>query len=311
MSATKTIVITGASSGIGLACATHLARQGHSLILISLASSCLKQVAENLLKENSQAKIYYYFADLSLSLERIKVAQEIKMHFDKIDILLNNAGGVFSKFTTTIEGIEQAIALNHLGYFQLTILLLDVLKNSENAHVLNVTSEAHFDGKINFDSFRHEVPYSLHDYWSDWINARFSLKILYLAMGFYLMQSYAQSKLANVLFTLYAAKQFQSANIRVNCIHPGFVKSSITRSRFVPFYSRYFWEFAMAVQGKNAPDAAQEIVKFMLDENKNFNGKYIQDSKWTAPSIAAQNKMLQEKLWHVSKQLCNIDYETI
>lgn len=304
---TKTILITGASSGIGLACAEILAQQGHQLILVAHHESSLIKVRNSLCEKYKQAKIFIFPSDLSLSKERQKLALALKVSFKKIDILLNNAGAVFSSFSITEEGIERSIALNHLGYFHLTLLLLDILKMGNQPQVLNVCSEAHFDGVIDFDSITEKPKINLQQYFKDWIKAKPALKILYLTMGFYLMQSYAQSKLANVLFTLYAAEKFKPLGIRMNCIHPGFVKSDITKTKFVRFYSRWFWKFAMGAKGISANNSAQIVVSFLLNTDKNFNSKYIQDGRITNPSELAQDKLLQEKLWNSSLLICKMN----
>lgn len=155
----KTILITGATSGIGLATARALAGQGAHLILAARSEAKLKEASQDITSTTGQKNISYYTADLSSQKSIRAMAAKVKADHSSLDVLINNAGGVFPDFALTDDGLEMTIATNHFSQFLLTSLLLDLIKNSEYARIVNVSSDSHYNGKIDFESFKKDKGY--------------------------------------------------------------------------------------------------------------------------------------------------------
>ena len=198
----KIVLITGSNAGIGLATAEALARQGAEIILVARSEEKLKYAVEQIKSRSGNGKLRYYTADFSSQKSVRAMAEKVKSDYQKIDVLINNAGGVSLDFKLTEDGLENTIATNHFAYFLLTNLLLNLVKKSDYARIINVASDSHYKGKIDFESFKKNKNY-------------------------FVLKAYEQSKLANVLFTFYLAKHLKGTQVTVNCLHPGFVKTNI------------------------------------------------------------------------------------
>ncbi|HTY35751.1 MAG TPA: SDR family NAD(P)-dependent oxidoreductase, partial [Bacteroidota bacterium] len=197
----KVCVVTGASSGIGRATAFGLAELGSTVLLVVRDKHKGDSVAEAIRSRTKKDSARVFVADLSLQKDVRRVAAEIAAHCPRIDVLVNNAGGIFDKKILTADGIEMTIALNHLGYFLLTNLLLEKLKCAPAARIVNMSSDAHMfarTGAIELDDGR---PYNA-------------------------MERYATSKLLNVLFTYELGRRLEGTNVAVNAMHPGAVRSN-------------------------------------------------------------------------------------
>jgi len=197
----KRILITGSTSGIGRASAKELAKMGANIVLVSRNEEKLKTQVEELKKATNNESIDYIQGDLSSLADIRKVAEIYRNRYTELDVLLNNAGLIVPDHRTTTDGYEYTFALNHLGYFLLTGLLLDLLKKSSTARIVSVSSSAHKAGKINFNDINFEKGYNS-------------------------FAAYSQSKLANVLFTYELAEKLKNTNITVNCLHPGVVNTN-------------------------------------------------------------------------------------
>ena len=275
----KIVLITGASSGIGLATAEALAAKGAELILVARSEEKLKQVIEQIISKTGNKNIRYYLADFSSQASIRSLADQIKRDYQKIDVLLNNAGGVFPEFKLNQDGLEMTIATNHFAYFLLTNLLLDLVKKSDYARIVNVASESHYKGKIDFDSFTKEK-------------------------GYFIMKAYEQSKLANVLFTAALADKLKDTQVNVNCLHPGFVKTDIG-NKDTQWFVKIFWTLASRLAAISVESGAQTSLYLASSpELKGITGKYFDKCKEKDPAPLAKDKELQKELWRVSEQLC-------
>ena len=299
----KTVVITGGSSGIGLATARILAEKGARILLVSENEEELKKAANFITDSTNNKAIEYYVADLTSQKEVVELVHAIKEKHQQIDALINNAGGVFAKFEASVDGLEKTIALNHFAPYLLTSLLLDTLKKSPRARIINVASRSHFDGSIDFDSFASNYRPGFKKQFSDFIRARPSLKILYSFMGYFLMTAYAQSKLANIMFTVELAEKLRGSNITVNCLHPGFVNTAVG-SKHTPWYSQFFWYAASAIGGIDVNKAAASSVYLACAaEVEGITGKYFEHNCITEPLALVQNVQLRQRLMEETQKL--------
>jgi NAD(P)-dependent dehydrogenase (short-subunit alcohol dehydrogenase family) len=277
----KIVLITGGSSGIGLATAEALAAQGAEIILAARSAAKLKDAAQQITDKTGNKNIKYYVADFSSQKSIRALAAQLKKDYQKIDVLINNAGGVFPAFKLNEDGLEMTIGTNHFAYFLLTNLLLDLIKKSDYARIVNVASGSHYDGKIDFESFTKDK-------------------------GYFILKAYAQSKLANVLFTAELAERLKGTNVTANCLHPGFVKTDIG-NKDTQWYSKLFWTLSSRIAGLSVENGAKTSIYLASSPDvKGVTGKYFDKCKEKNPAPLAKDKVLQKELWRVSEQLCPI-----
>ena len=193
----KTIVITGATSGIGEIAAIRLAEQGARIVFTARDQKRADDTMAKLLQANRGSEHLVHLADLSLLADQKRVAGELAAE-PQIDVLINNAGALFNKRTETPDGLEKTFALNHMSYFTITALLLDKLKATPGARIVSVASAAHRGAAIDFGDLQSQRSYS----------------------GF---RVYSKSKLCNILFTRALARRLAGSGVTANCLHPGFV----------------------------------------------------------------------------------------
>jgi NAD(P)-dependent dehydrogenase (short-subunit alcohol dehydrogenase family) len=198
----KICMVTGASSGIGKATALGLAKLGATVVMICRDSGRGQAALEEIKAESGNASVELMLADLASQSAIRQLAADYERTHNTLHVLVNNAGIITPQRTLTVDGIEQNFAVNHLAYFMLTLLLLNMLKASTPARIINVTSPAESFGKINFADLMAEQKFNA-------------------------MVVYAQSKLANVLFTYELARQLAGKGVTVNCLSPGAVQTNI------------------------------------------------------------------------------------
>jgi len=273
----KNILITGATSGIGRESALALSKMGANITFI--ARNKLK--AENLLTDInkiSNGQNSFIIADLS-SQKDIKSASE--KYIDKnisLDVLLNNAGLINFKRNETIDGFEETFAINHLAYFSLTNLLLDKIKESNSARIVNVSSAAHqFVKRMNFDDIHSKKSYKP-------------------------FQVYGYTKLANILFTKKLSSMLENKKITVNCLHPGVVGTSFGQNnsnnlnKVLSFIAKPF----MRTSEKGAETS---IYLCSSPDVSDISGQYFYNCKVTKTSKWAQSKEDADKLWDLSEKM--------
>ncbi len=272
----KTILITGASAGIGLQSAIGLAKLGAEVVMVGRDEGRTAQAAALVKSQTGNQAVTYLLADLS-SLKAVrKLAQEFKDKYKKLDVLLNNAGAIFLTRKVSVDGYEMSLALNHLNYFLLTSLLLDMLKSGPSGRIVNVASRAHYRGHVNFDDLQ-----SQH--------------------GYNGMRVYGMSKLMNVLFTYELARRLQGTNVTANCLHPGFVASNFAGN------NGWFVRFGMKfMSGRiSVEDGAKCSIYLASSPNvQGISGKYFNyDLKETRSSDESYDEAEAKHLWDVSEQL--------
>lgn len=277
----KVILITGSSSGIGLATAEALAAMGAKIILAARSADRLQEAAASITTKTGNKNISYYIADFSSQKSIRALAEKVKKDHTKIDVLINNAGGVNADFALTEDGLEKTIAINHFAYFLLTNQLLDLIKKSDYARIVNVASDSHYNGKIDFESFTKKK-------------------------GYFITKAYAQSKLANVLFTQELAERLSGTNVTVNSLHPGFVKTDIG-NKDQKWYAKMIWTFITSIGAISLIDGAKTSVYLASSsEVKGVTGKYFNKCAIQEPAKLTEDKALQKELWRVSELLCPI-----
>jgi len=276
----KTVLITGASTGIGLHSAIGLAKLGAEVVMVGRDERRTAEAASLVKSQTGNQAISYLIADLSSQKEVRKLASEFKSKYQKLDVLLNNAGAIFLNRKVSADGYEMTLALNHLNYFLLTDLLLDVLKAQPKARIVNVSSNAHYRGHINFDDLQSEK-------------------------GFFNgLLTYSNSKLANVLFTYELARRLKGTNVTANCLHPGFVASNFALNN--GFLVNVFMGF-MRQRLTNEQGARTSIYLASSPAVEGVSGKYFHyNMKERRSSAESYDENVAKRLWEVSERLVGI-----
>jgi len=280
LQAGRTFLITGATAGIGLVTARTLAEQGDTLAMVGRNPEKGEALAARIRAMTGNSQVYYYNSDLSVQAEVRQLADKFLSQHDRLDVLVNNAGGIFLRRQLTVDGIEMTIALNHLSYFLLTNLLLDILKASAPARIINVSSGAHRNRKMNFDD-------------------------LQFKRGFRLFKAYGQSKLANVLFTYELARRLEGTWVTANALHPGLVSTNIAQDNG--------WVFRLLqpviLRNARTPEegAATSIYLATSPEVAEVSGCYFYDKKATPSSPASYDEDAARQLWEISAQMTGLD----
>jgi len=277
----KTCLITGATSGIGRSAAIELSKMGAEICFIARNPEKAEDLNKEILNLTDKEP-YCIIADLS-SLEEIERAASEFINSKKyLHILLNNAGIVNTERKVTVDGIEEVFAVNHLSYFALTLRLLDKLKTSAPARVVNVSSAAHkFVKKINFEDINSENSYQTFNV-------------------------YGQSKLANILFTKKLASLLKESKITVNCLHPGWVSTSLGQQNDRTFLASLMAFFSPLLAKNSLKGAETSIYLCSSDKVSKISGKYFADCKIKSISEGAKDKKDEEALWDLSLQLTKL-----
>lgn len=270
----KTCVLTGATSGIGRATALALAAEGAGLVLLCRdplrAEGLLAEIRRRTGRDDSVGVL----ADLSRQAEIRRAATEILAAAPRIDVLLNNAGIVNVRRETTDDGLEATFAVNHLAYFLLTLLLLDRLKESAPARIVNVASDAHRFRGFDLDDLQFERrKYS-------WTAA------------------YGQSKLCNVLFTRELAKRLDGSGVTVNALHPGAVGTGLAQNngRWAVWITKLVRPFLRSAE----KGAETSIFLATSPSLSSVSGRYFSDCRETRPSRQAEDDDAARRLWEIS-----------
>jgi NAD(P)-dependent dehydrogenase (short-subunit alcohol dehydrogenase family) len=274
----RMVVLTGATAGVGRVTCERLAAMGASLALVARDRTKAEALAADLQRRGAPTASVH-IADLSRLSELRRVAAELTA-LPRIDVLLNNAGAIFNRRTTTDEGFERTFALNHLAYFVLTNLLLVRLKASAPARVVNVASEAHRGAKLDFADLQ-----TAHGY-SGWL-------------------AYKRSKLCNILFTRALARRLDDAGVTVNALHPGFVATEFGNNNGGIF--RFGLGVAKRVMAIAPTEGAKTPVYLAsAPEVALLSGLYFDKCAAREPSAAAQDDRSAEALWRESARLTGV-----
>jgi NAD(P)-dependent dehydrogenase (short-subunit alcohol dehydrogenase family) len=280
----KTCIVTGATSGIGKVTALELARRGATVVLLCRSKAKGEDVVREISKLTQNDSLDLIVADLSSQLQVRAAAAEFHQRYERLDVLVNNAGATFPRRTESVDGMEMTMAVNHLGPFLLTNLLLDRLKATGNARVVNVNSDAHEQGRINFDDLQMRLRY-------------------HRGVG---MRAYANAKLANLLTTYELARRLQDTPVTANALHPGYVATNIVTldTATGPIrLLRPFWGIAMRCILTPERGATTSVYLACSAEVANVSGKYFYKCAPIASSVASRDPDLQQRVWEVSERL--------
>ena len=277
----RTCMITGASSGIGRVTALEIARLGADLVLVCRDRARAEDAVAEIRAQTGNQNMEVMLADLSSQQAIRQLAHDYLATDRPLHVLVNNAGLVNLHRTLTVDGIETVFAVNHLAYFLLTNLLLDRIKASAPARIVNVASDAHRfgTGTINFDDLGGE-------------------------RGYRTMRIYGQSKLANILFTYELARRLEGTGVTVNCLHPGAVATGLGKNN---------GGWAKVVIGMLRPffrtpesGAATSIYLASSPQVEGISGKYFSNCKETRSSKGSYDAAAARRLWEVSEELTGI-----
>jgi NAD(P)-dependent dehydrogenase (short-subunit alcohol dehydrogenase family) len=229
---------------------------------------------------SGSSSVELMIADLSSQRSIRELAAAFKEKYPRLDVLVNNAGGNYGRHVVTEDGLEYTFAVNHLAYFLLTDLLLEVLKASTPARIINLTSGAERVGRIDF-----------HDLQSE--NRRYS--------G---MRAYSQSKLANVLFTYELARRVEGTGVTANCVHPGVVRTNF--GRHMPRPWRYAVTLMLPFMKSPAKGADTVLYLASAPEAAAINGQYVVNRKVSRSSARSYDQGVARRLWEVSAALTRL-----
>ncbi|NOK57381.1 MAG: SDR family oxidoreductase [Chloroflexi bacterium AL-W] len=278
----KRVMVTGATAGIGKYTALAIARMGAHVVLVGRSEAKCREVTSMIQNETGNHNVEYMLADLSSIEQTRAVVEQYKAKYDRLDVLVNNVGAIFLSRGETVDGIENTFALNHLvGYFLLTNLLLDVIKASAPARIVNVSSAAHMQGILNFGDLEATSKYG--------------------AMGVY-----ANSKLANVLFTYELARRLEGSGVATNALHPGVVASNFGVTNNSNMFTKIFRRVFNLISISEEKGAETSIYLATSPEVEGVTAKYFSDKQAVRSSEASYREADQQRLWAVSEEMSGI-----
>jgi NAD(P)-dependent dehydrogenase (short-subunit alcohol dehydrogenase family) len=275
----KTCLITGATNGIGRVTAVALAGMGAELFLTYRDKTRADETAAEIRQKTGNDRIHLLKADLSSQSQVRSAAAEFLATGRPLQLLINNAGLGNTTRTLTVDGIETVFAVNHLAYFLLTMLLLDCIKRSAPARIVNVASEAHRFGTINFDDLGGEQRYRT-------------------------VGAYGQSKLANILFTYELARRLTGSGVTVNCLHPGAIGSGLWTNN--GSFAQLIMKIAKPFLKTPERGAQTTIYLASSDDVEGVTGKYYDNCKEKNTNRESYDLGVASRLWEVSAQMTGI-----
>lgn len=270
----KTVLITGATSGIGLEASVELARRGARVVMVGRDPRKTEAAVAEVKGRSGSEVVSSLLCDFSSQAEIRRLAQEVLARHERLDVLVNNAGGVNKTRRLTVDGIEATFAVNHLGYFLLTNLLTDLLVRSAPARVVSVASEAHRSGTLDFGDLGFE-------------------------RGYKLMGAYSRSKLANILFSNELARRLAGTGVTSNCLHPGVVATNIWSG--APGWIKPALLLVSRLFFISPEKGATPIVHLAAGPDlEGVTGQYFVRHKPATPAPLAQDEAVAQRLWTVS-----------
>jgi len=275
----KVCLVTGGTNGIGKATAHALAQMGATVVIVGRDAQKAARVTEEIRAASDNQNVDWLMADLSSQQDIRRLAAEFKTKYSQLHVLLNNAGGTFTTRQVSVDGIEMTFALNHLAYFLLSNLLLEPMIANAPARIINVSSDAHSGGKIDFENLQGERSYS--------------------SFG-----PYGNSKLANILFTIELARRLEGT-VTVNALHPGLTSTGFGKNN-PGFLMKIMGVVIPLVARSPEKGAKTSIYLASSPEVQSVTGKYFVDCKVTQPAPQAADSAVARRLWDVSAEMAHL-----
>lgn len=277
----KTALITGGTSGIGHSTALLLAKKGYNIYIVGRSEEACRAVVNELQALNPKGQFGYYLCDLLSQAQIKQLAEKVRLEHKHLDVLVNNAGGVFASRQLTDEGFEKTFALNHLAYFTLTRELLPLLQAAPEPRIVCVSSDSHLKGKIDFANLQGEKSY-------------------------FIMSQYENTKLMNVLFVKELSRRLQGTGITVNALHPGVVKTKIGNKSQNPLFATAWQVWSMVAGISEERGAATSVYLASSEEVKGVTGGYFANSKPDKTNPIADDEAIAKKLWEETEKVLSL-----
>jgi retinol dehydrogenase 14 len=281
----KVMLITGANSGMGKATAASLADTGARVVMLCRDKTRGEAALLEVLKQNETRKIDLMLCNLADMKDIRRFTEEFKKKYNRLDVLVNNAGVITMDRRETVDGLELQFGVNHIGHFLMTLRLIDVILQTNNARIVVVGSGAHKSGKIHFDDYN-------------------------LTRGYNVVSAYGQAKLANLLFTKELASRLKGSDVTVNCAHPGAVATSMGVDRATGFGKTLTGMLRPFFQ---TPEQGAKTALFLaLDQTvSKVTGEYFYKCKKAKSSKTSHNEDLAKRLFALSEEICGEYFEGI
>jgi NAD(P)-dependent dehydrogenase (short-subunit alcohol dehydrogenase family) len=276
----KVVVITGATSGIGEVAAQTLAGMGARIVLVARNAARGQKTLTRLPSVGSGSPHSIYYGELSRVADCKRVAAEICAAEPRVDVLINNAGGLFGSRQVTSDGLEETFATNHMAYFVLTMALKGRLQAAGGGRVVSTASDAHKGYTLDFDDLQATKSYSA-------------------------IRAYGRSKLCNILFTRELARRWAGTGITANCLHPGFVATRFgdASGGFLSSVVRFAKKFAIS------PEKGAETIVYLASspEVSTISGEYFYKCHPAMPTAGGRDDAAANRLWVESAKLAGLD----
>ena len=277
--AEKVCLVTGGNSGIGKSVALGLAKMGATVVVVSRNKEKGETAVTDTVEKSGNNNVELIQADMSSQNSIHQLVNEFRARHEKLHLLINNAGVYLTKRSETEDGLESTFAVNHLGPFLLTSLLVDILKASAPSRIVNVTSDAHKGARVNFDDLQGERKFS------GW-------------------QAYGQSKLAMILYTRGLAKKLEGTGVTVNSAHPGVVRTNFAKNNggLVMLGFRFLGMFFIS------PESAAKRILYVATspDLEGVTGKYFTKMHEVKSSQESYDDDSARRLWQISEQLTRL-----
>jgi NAD(P)-dependent dehydrogenase (short-subunit alcohol dehydrogenase family) len=270
-------LVTGTTAGIGKVTALELAKQGATVVTVARDPARGEATVAEIKQASGNADVHFLLGDLSSQASIRKLAAAYRAKFDRLHVLVNNAGAILGEHRITDDGVEATFATNHIGYFLLTNLLLDVVQASAPARIVSVASDVHYQATLDFDDLRFE------------------------RRGYSPMGAYSMSKLANVVWTAELASRLEGKGVTANSLHPGVIASNFGQSG--PAWMRFGVKLIAPLLTSPEKGAATTIHLATSPEVEGVTGKYFKNKKPVSPHKAASDPETRRRLWEASEKL--------
>lgn len=276
----KIIMVTGANAGIGKVTALALAKMGAQVVMVARDLTRGETAKKEIITASGNNHVDLLLADLSSLTAIRQLVANFKSKYDRLHVLINNAGALFLRRRLSVDGLEMTFALNHMGYFFLTNLLLDVIKSSAPARIINLSSVAHAGARLNFADLQSKKFYR----------------------GY---RVYGKSKLANLLFTYELSRRLNGSGITVNAVHPGFVATNFATNngRLVRLAMFFINKFALSAE----KGAETSIYLASSPEVEGITGRYFVHKQAVNSALASYDEAAAKRLWQISEQLAGLN----